>query len=66
MAGHAEADADEAWTDDRIRQLLPGAHHNLDFGRISGYLQELSADEHFTYMLDRILVGIDAERSSDA
>jgi AcrR family transcriptional regulator len=64
MAGHAHDADDEDWTDDRIRALLPAAHDNLDLGRIAGYLQELSADEHFSYMLDRILVGIDAERSS--
>lgn len=61
MAGHAH-EVDDDLSDDRIRALLPAAHDNLDLGRVAGYLKELSADEHFAYMLDRILVGIDAER----
>jgi TetR/AcrR family transcriptional regulator, tetracycline repressor protein len=63
MAGHA-ASRDDAWTPEQIASALPDAHHNVDFGRISGYLRELSADEHFSYMLDRLLVGIEAERTS--
>lgn len=59
MAGHARMN--EPWSDDRIRQVLRDAH-DIDHGRISGYLQELSADDHFSYTLERLLIGIDAER----
>ncbi|QGG93747.1 TetR/AcrR family transcriptional regulator [Actinomarinicola tropica] len=61
MAGHAHADEVEI-TDDRIRGMLPAAHDNLDLGRVARYLTELSHDEHFAYMLDRILAGIDVQR----
>lgn len=60
MAGHASDS--EPWTEDRVRQVIDSAHDNIDHGRISGYLKELSADDHFSYTLERLLVGIDAER----
>ena len=63
MAGHA-ATRDATWSPDDIAAALPAPHHHVDFARVSGYLRELSADEHFSYMLDRLLVGIDAERST--
>lgn len=62
MAGHVD-DAEADLTDDHIRALIPAAHPNVDLGRVAGYLRALSADEHFSYMLDRILAGIDAERA---
>lgn len=40
--------------------------HPIDVERVEGFLRELSADEHFSYMLDRLLVGIDAERGTEA
>lgn len=40
--------------------------HPVDVERVEGFLRELSADEHFSYMLDRLLVGIDAERGTEA
>jgi TetR/AcrR family transcriptional regulator, tetracycline repressor protein len=63
MAGYARTS--EPWSDERIRQLLRDAHDNVDHGRISGYLRELSDDDHFSYTLERLLVGIDAERPPD-
>jgi TetR/AcrR family transcriptional regulator, tetracycline repressor protein len=62
MADHA-ASRDDTWTPDNIAAHLPDGHHNVDFARVAGYLRELSADEHFSYMLDRLLVGIDAVRT---
>lgn len=62
MAGHARNR--EPWSEARIRQVLEDAHDNIDHGRISGYLKELSDDDHFSYTLERLLVGIDAERAS--
>jgi hypothetical protein len=61
MAGHAHRTASRG-PRNRIRQLLQDAHDNIDHARISGYLKELSADDHFSYTLERLLVGIDAER----
>jgi AcrR family transcriptional regulator len=60
IASHARTR--EPWTEERIRQVMAGAHDNIDHARISGYLNELSADDHFSYALERLLVGIDAER----
>jgi TetR/AcrR family transcriptional regulator, tetracycline repressor protein len=60
MASHAHRA--EPWSEERVRQLLQDAHDNVDHARISGYLQELSADDHFSYTLERLLVGIDAQR----
>jgi TetR/AcrR family transcriptional regulator, tetracycline repressor protein len=60
IASHAHRS--EPWSEERVHQLLKDAHDNVDHGRVSGYLQELSADDHFSYMLERLLVGIDAER----
>ncbi|MBK5224735.1 MAG: TetR/AcrR family transcriptional regulator C-terminal domain-containing protein [Acidimicrobiia bacterium] len=57
----AAGSADDDLTDDRIRARLTVAHSNVDLGRVASYLSELSADEHFTYMLDCMLAGIDAE-----
>lgn len=62
IAGHGHAAKDVEPSDDRVRSLLPTAHDNVDLGRVARYLAELSADEHFAYMLDRILAGIDAQR----
>lgn len=62
MAEHAASRSD-ALTADDIASVLPEPHHNVDFERVAGYLRELSADEHFSYMLDRLLVGIDADRT---
>lgn len=62
MAGHAAKAPAEAWSPEQIREYLPEAHDNVDLGRVAGYLRELSADEHFSYVLDRLLAGIDAER----
>ncbi|MFP3907078.1 MAG: TetR/AcrR family transcriptional regulator [Acidimicrobiales bacterium] len=62
MARHARDNA--PWSEERIRKLLVGAHDNVDHGRISGYLQELSHDDHFSYTLERLLVGIDADRGA--
>lgn len=54
------------WNVEELRQDMqeevPDLHPHVDVNRVAMYLGELSADEHFTYMLDRILVGIDAER----
>lgn len=52
----------EPWSEDRVRALVRDAHPNVDHGRIAGYLKEFTADDHFSYMLERLLVGIDAER----
>lgn len=60
MADHARHS--EPWSDDRIRTLLVDRHENIDHVRISGYLTELSHDDHFRFTLDRLLVGIDADR----
>lgn len=59
------AASEDVWSPESIAVALPDVRHdNVDFGRVAGYLRELSADEHFIYMLDRILVGIDAQRTS--
>ncbi len=60
MAKHARDR--EPWTEERISQMVAQMHGNIDHRRIAGYLDELSADEHFAYTLERLLVGIDAER----
>jgi AcrR family transcriptional regulator len=39
-----------------------GDDHDVDYGRVVGYLEELTDDDHFTYMLDALLAGIDAHR----
>jgi AcrR family transcriptional regulator len=62
MASHAAGRDDDTWTPEQIAAELPEVHANVDFARVAGYLRELSADEHFSYMLDRLLAGIDAER----
>lgn len=51
----------EELTED-MKAEMPELHHHVDVGRVAMYVGELSADEHFTYMLDCILVGIDADR----
>jgi AcrR family transcriptional regulator len=61
IAGHGRIA--EPWSEERVRGLLQDAHDNVDHGRIAGYLEELSADDHFSYMLERLMVGIDAERT---
>lgn len=35
----------------------------VDLGRVVGYLEELTDDDHFTYMLDCLLRGIDENRT---
>lgn len=60
MAQHA--DKGEPWTEERISHLATEAHGNIDHRRIAGYLNELSRDDHFNYALERLLVGIDADR----
>jgi len=40
-----------------------GSDH--DFGLVVGYLEELTDDDHFTYMLDALLAGIEAGRARD-
>jgi TetR/AcrR family transcriptional regulator, tetracycline repressor protein len=54
----------ETWTEERVREMLGAVHENIDHGRVSGYLRELSQDDHFSYTLERLLVGIDTERTS--
>lgn len=61
MAGHARLN--EPWSADRVRDLIGESHDNIDHERISGYLSELSDDDHFGYSLERLLVGIDAART---
>lgn len=39
-----------------------GGDHDVDYGRVVGYLEELTDDDHFTYMLDALLAGIEANR----
>ena len=46
---------------ERISQMVAEMHTNIDHKRVAGYLNEISADEHFAYALERLLVGIDAE-----
>jgi len=58
----AHNERSEPWSEDRVRELLQDVHTNVDHGRIAGYLKELSDDDHFSYTLERLLVGIDAER----
>lgn len=60
MAQHARDR--EPWTEERISRLATEAHANIDHRRIAGYLNELSRDDHFSYALERLLVGIDADR----
>lgn len=61
MAGHSRG-LDEPMTEERLRQVLGEVHGNIDHQRVAAYLHELSDDEHFSYTLDRLLAGIDAER----
>ena len=63
MASHARDR--QQWSEERVRELLVGAHDNIDHGRIAGYLRELSHDDHFSYTLERLLIGIDAELGSE-
>ena len=56
----------QQWSDDRVRELLVDVHDNVDHGRIAGYLRELTHDDHFSYTLERLLIGIDAERLGSA
>lgn len=60
MAQHARDR--EPWTEERISRMATEVHGNIDHGRIAGYLDELSGDDHFSYTLERLLIGIDADR----
>lgn len=62
MAGHART-TDEVPTEERLRQVLDQVHDNIDHARVAGYLRELSDDDHFSYTLERLIAGIDAERT---
>jgi len=44
-----------------LEAVLPGGHE-VNIGRVMGYLHELSDDDHFAYTLDRLLDGIEATR----
>ena len=63
MAHHARGS--EPWTEERVHEALGEAHGNIDHERIWHYLSELSKDDHFSYALERLLVGIDAQRRGD-
>lgn len=62
MASHAESKGLDRVPDHIAPVTVAGRH--VDVERVEGFLRELSADEHFSYMLDRLLVGIDAERGT--